>query len=199
METGRPYHQALLQLLDCYHESHPDEASVTSKIRALVQGEPRCLERDCFVPGHITASCWILSPDDEQVLLTHHRKLGRWLQLGGHADGEADVSQVALREAQEESGMERFECLGGFGSGPATQILDLDVHAIPARRREPEHEHHDIRFLFRAAPAQPLVRSEESNDLRWFHRDQLEGLDLDASTLRMWRKCDAFLGREPGR
>ena len=195
METGRPTHQALLQLLDSYHATHPDEASVTSKIRSLVRDEARCLERNCFTPGHITASCWILSPDDERVLLTHHRKLGRWLQLGGHADGDADVSRVALREAREESGMERFECLGGLGRGAADRVLDLDVHAIPARKGEPEHEHHDVRFLLRAAPGQPLVRSDESNDLRWFYRDELGGLGLDASTLRMWRKCDAFLDR----
>lgn len=197
MENERDLHrEALLQLLDAYRRAHPGEERMTRRIERLVDREPRCFERDCFAPGHITASSWILSPDDGKVLLTHHRKLGRWLQLGGHADGDGDVRAVALREACEESGMQRFECLDGLGAGRASRVLDVDVHRIPARGDEPAHEHHDIRFLLRADAGQPLVCSDESNALRWFRRDELRELGLDESVARLWRKADTLLGGE---
>ncbi len=166
------------------------ESATVSRIRDLVESEPRCFERDCYAPGHVTASCWIVAADDGRVLLTHHRKLGRWLQLGGHADGETDVLGVALREAREESGMSDFEPVPALGPDG---LLDLDVHLIPARRGEPAHEHHDVRFLLRAGAAQALARSAESIDLRWFAPAELAALDLDESVLRLHRKADTWL------
>ena len=182
---------SLLQLLAGYGATHPDEGEVTARIRDLVEREPRCFERDCYRPGHITASCWIVSADGGRVLLTHHRKLDRWLQLGGHADGESDVRAVALREAREESGMAH---LTPIPTASADGLLDLDVHQIPARPGEPAHEHHDVRFLMRALPGQPLIRSDESIDLRWFALGELGGIDLDESVLRLRRKADQWLG-----
>lgn len=184
------HRRPLLQLLARYEAAYPNEVEMTARIRSLVETEPRCFERDCYVPGHITASCWILHPDNERVLLTHHRKLGRWLQLGGHAEGESEVQRVALREAREESGMSDF---APIPVGDASGLFDLDVHLIPARVGEPAHEHHDVRFLLRASPAQALVRSEESIDLRWFWPDELAALDLDESVLRLRRKADRWL------
>ncbi len=184
------HRRPLLQLLDHYDAAHPDERAVTARVRALVDAEPRCFERDCFTPGHITASCWIVDPAGARALLTHHRKLGRWLQLGGHADGDADVFAVALREAREESGMERFEPVPALDEH---RLLDLDVHVIPARGGEPAHEHHDLRFLLRAGPDQPLVQSDESTDLRWFTTAGLTELDLDESVLRLRRKAEPWL------
>jgi 8-oxo-dGTP pyrophosphatase MutT (NUDIX family) len=192
LQQDRDLHRmSLLQLLTGYAASHGNEGAVASRILSLVEREPRCFERNCYRPGHITASCWIVSADGERVLLTHHRKLHRWLQLGGHADGETDVLSVALREAREESGMSRFSPIE---TATPDGLLDLDVHSIPERPGEPAHEHHDVRFLLRAHRDQTLVQSNESLDLRWFARKELGALDLDESVLRLRRKADQWLG-----
>ena len=179
-----------MQLLTDYGAANPHESPVTTRIRALVEAEARCFERDCYTPGHITASCWIVSADHRRVLLTHHRKLGRWLQLGGHADGETDVAEVALREAREESGLRQFSPIAAIRPDG---LLDLDVHRIPSYRDEPAHEHHDVRFLLRVATDEPLRQSAESIDLRWFASDELASLDLDESVLRLRRKAEPWL------
>ena len=164
---------------------------MVGRIQHLVANHQDCLLRRCL-PGHITAAAWILAPDRQRFLLTHHRKLNRWLQLGGHADGEAHVEQVALREAQEESGMQDFEIVSA-GAGSALLPLDVDVHMIPARGDEPEHEHHDIRFLLIAGPDQELVVSDESHDLGWFEMRDMGNVIEEESLLRMGRKAAALI------
>ena len=109
--------------------------------------------------GHFTGSAWLVSADGERVLLTHHRKLARWLQLGGHADGDADLARVALREAEEESGLS--DLVGEL------EIFDLDYHRIPARGDEPEHWHYDVRYVVRATASEGFSISEESLSLAW--------------------------------
>ncbi|MBN8480063.1 MAG: NUDIX hydrolase [Xanthomonadales bacterium] len=109
--------------------------------------------------GHFTGSAWLVSADGLRVLLTHHRKLGRWLQLGGHADGDRDLARVALREAEEESG------LADLVVDPA--IFDLDRHWIPERGSEPGHWHYDIRHVVRATGDETFTVGEESLDLAW--------------------------------
>jgi 8-oxo-dGTP pyrophosphatase MutT (NUDIX family) len=193
------HRKPLLELLARYALAHPAERPCVSRIRALVEGHEDCFERSCL-PGHVTASAWILSPDRERVLLTRHRKLGRWLQLGGHADGDANVLRVALREAREESGMTRFGVLCRADASPPSAPplpLDVDVHGIPARGDEPEHAHHDIRYLLLAAEGQRLAISAESIDLDWFDPAALGALEADESLLRLRRKAAALLGAEP--
>ncbi len=183
------HRRPLLELLERYREAHPDERVCVDRIVDLVAAHKDCFERDCL-PGHVTASSWIVSHDFENCLLTHHRKLDRWLQLGGHAQGECDVLEVALREAREESGMTHFEVVGKGGLP-----LDVDVHAIPAHGRDPAHEHHDIRFLLVAARDQPLRISGESHDLRWFPRREIPSCVTDESVLRLERKAAAWRDR----
>lgn len=131
--------------------------------------------------GHFTGSSWLVSGDGRRVLLTHHRKLGRWLQLGGHADGDEDLARVALREAEEESG------LRGLRVEP--EIFDLDRHWNPQRREVPGHWHYDVRFVVHAEGSEVFAVSEESLDLAW--RDIEEMADdesMDASLRRMARR-----------
>lgn len=182
------HRRPLLELLDRYAAAYPDEVAVTERIRQLVISRTDCFERTCR-PGHITGSAWVLSADRTKCLLLHHRKLDRWLQPGGHADGQTDVAEVALREAREESGLQHLR-LENDGIP-----IDLDVHLIPERRDssgnliEDAHEHHDLRFLFTAASHQPLVLSNESNDLRWFSYRELLNITDEESVLRMMRKA----------
>ena len=94
----------LLQKLRVYAAQFPLELETCSDYIDFVENEPDYLKRS-LQKGHVTASCWILCPERDEVLLTHHRKLGIWIQLGGHLDGGEDVLDAALREAREESGI----------------------------------------------------------------------------------------------
>ena len=199
------HRQPLLALLARYGSHFASEVEVVSRIRALVTTRPDCFERTCR-PGHITASAWIVSPDGRQCLLTHHRRLNIWVQLGGHTDGQCDVLQAALREAREESGIEhldpRTSDVGRAGDGPVLP-LDVDIHTIPARYDqsgavlEDEHEHHDIRFMMVADPTAPLRVSSESHDVRWIATSELGRFTKEESVLRMLRKSAAFWQGHP--
>jgi 8-oxo-dGTP pyrophosphatase MutT (NUDIX family) len=190
------HRRPLLDLLARYGVRHPAEAECVARIRGLVESRPECFERSCL-PGHVTASAWVISADRRRFLLAHHRKLGRWLQLGGHADGGTDVAAVALREAGEESGLGPFAILGACGPEPALPI-DVDVHRIPARSGEPAHEHHDLRFALVALGGEAR-RSAESNALRWFEMEELDSvlpaLGADEGLLRLGRKARSLLAR----
>jgi 8-oxo-dGTP pyrophosphatase MutT (NUDIX family) len=185
----------LLELLARYAAHHPDEADVVARFDALLSKHPDCFLRSC-TPGHVTASAFILSSDEDAVLLGHHRKLDRWLQLGGHADGDGDTLAVALREAREESGLEQFARPSLDRTLPLP--LDLDVHPIPARGDEPAHLHFDVRWLLIAAPGQSLRVSEESYALRWVSRKTLASFVDDASLLRMERKARTIASKVAG-
>lgn len=167
----------LLELLSRHKPIDDWEHESLERMIAFVRAHADCFERSLSI-GHITGSAWLISADGSRALLTHHRKLNMWLQLGGHADGDSDVLAVALREAREESGLERIEQV-------STEIFDVDVHAIPARRGEPEHFHYDLRFLLRAVGSEKLHISDESHELRWVTPDELKALDVDASVRRM--------------
>jgi 8-oxo-dGTP pyrophosphatase MutT (NUDIX family) len=180
----------LLDMLARYRDVFPDEAAVVDRIFALVENHANCFDRACR-PGHITAAAWILSADRGKVLLTHHRQLDRWLQLGGHADGQWQVEEVALREAREESGLARLAFVPIDG---VVMPFDIDVHDIPARYDvegqlvEDAHEHHDIRFLLITQDSTISV-SDESHDLRWCTPDEVRQLTNEESILRMLRKA----------
>jgi len=190
------HRRPLLEMLSRYRAQFPSEADVVDRIQALIEAYSNCFERSCR-PGHITGSAWIVSADRRRCLLAHHRKLDCWLQLGGHADGQPEVEQVALREAREESGMQRFDlvCIDG-----ALLPLDVDVHQIPARRNdqgqlvEDAHEHHDVRFLLIAHPDQDIRLSDESHELAWFPLDEVPRRTDEESVLRMLRKALELLG-----
>jgi 8-oxo-dGTP pyrophosphatase MutT (NUDIX family) len=185
------HRRPLLEMLAAYRATFPHEMAVVDRICSLVEEHRDCFERTCR-PGHITGAAWILSADRRQCLLTHHRKLDRWLQLGGHADGQFRVEEVALREAREESGVTAFDIVPIDG---VLMPFDLDVHQIPARY-DPEgrlledaHEHHDIRFLMVARAGQQICASDESHEIGWFTPEEVARLTNEVSVLRMLRKA----------
>jgi 8-oxo-dGTP pyrophosphatase MutT (NUDIX family) len=132
--------------------------------------------------GHFTASAWIVNKSRTHTLLTLHRKLGRWLQLGGHADGNENLIEVALKEAEEESGLTSLELVD-------STIFDLDKHIIPERPHVKEHFHFDVRYLFEADINEPLVISDESVSLAWITFDSVvDMIGYNPSILRMLEK-----------
>ena len=183
------HRRPLTELLQRHAATGPDAAGIAARFLAFIGEHDDCLLRSC-VPGHVTASAWILSSDGGSCLLTRHRKLRKWLQLGGHVDGEERVERAALREAREESGLQSFELLAPAG---LLLPLDLDVHPIPARGSEPEHLHWDVRFLLRAAPGQQLAISDESDDLRWIPAPRLAEFTQEESVLRLQRAAARWL------
>jgi 8-oxo-dGTP pyrophosphatase MutT (NUDIX family) len=180
------HRNAVLILLRKHAERVADahEAEMVAAAITFVEAEVDCLERTCG-PGHVTGSAWIVSPDRTRTLLTHHRKLGKWLQLGGHADGDPDLLAVALREAREESGLANVRAV-------RAGIFDVDRHGIPARKTEPGHDHYDLRFMIEADPHEPLVISSESKDLAWVEVSRVTSLNAEESMARMVRKTAAL-------
>ncbi len=165
----------------------PDCAAQTTeraRILAFCDAHADALLRTC-VPGHLTASALVVDAGLQRALLTHHKKLDRWLQLGGHVDGDGDLARSAWREAHEESGIEGLV----IDESP----IDLDVHTIPERRTkdgsiEPAHLHLDVRFVVYAPAGAREALSDESLALRWFAPHELHTIDVDESVLRLFRR-----------
>ncbi|GAB5559937.1 MAG: NUDIX hydrolase [Synoicihabitans sp.] len=172
----------LLELLRAHAANVSDthESNMVAATIEFVAEQPRCAERSLAV-GHLTGSAWIVDRERRLTLLTHHRKLDKWLQLGGHADGNLDLAAVAMQEAREESGLTGLRSVTGG-------LFDVDRHLIPARKADPEHWHYDLRFMIEADPAEPLVISSESNDLRWVEIAKMAEFNPEESMMRMARK-----------
>jgi 8-oxo-dGTP pyrophosphatase MutT (NUDIX family) len=182
MDNGgiHDHREIILELLNRYQPFDGNDQKQQERIKKFVLSTPNCFKRT-HLEGHITGSAWLMNKMGDKVLLTHHKKLDRWLQLGGHADGDTDIFKVALREAQEESGLEAIEAV-------SLDIFDVDVHLIPGYGLEPEHFHYDIRFAMQANGGEDFVVSPESRELAWVPVDQVEKWSKEESLLRMARK-----------
>lgn len=176
---------ALAQALGVYLERWPVEADRVAEFLGLLQ-DPRDPFLRQRLEGHFTGSAWVVGADGRRALLTHHRKLDRWLQPGGHADGDADLARVALREAEEETGVVGLQLEDGV-------IFDLDRHWIPERDQVPGHWHYDVRYVVRAGADERFVVSAESHDLAW---REVEAIAADpASDESMRRMAGKWLAR----
>lgn len=163
-----------------YGRRHPDEAATAAAFSALLRDPTDPFVR-ARLAGHFTASAWLVDRSGTRLLMTHHRKLGLWLQLGGHADGDRALARVALREAEEESG------LTGLSVEPG--VFDLDRHWIPEHKGVPGHWHHDVRYVVRTGAGEDFVVSDESHALAWRPIADIAADSIyDASLRRMARK-----------
>ena len=163
-----------------YASHWPEEAATVELFRILLADAADPFRRERLA-GHFTASCWLVDRTAARVLLTHHRKLGLWLQLGGHADGERDLRIAALKEAEEESGLSGLSIENG--------IFDLDRHWIPEHKGVQAHWHYDVRYIVHAGLDEAYTVSEESHDLAWRSIGELAGeAGTDPSVRRMAQK-----------
>lgn len=175
--------RSLIDALIRYEQASPEQSPCAARIRELVEREPRCAERDCF-PAHLTGSAWVVNGSGDKALLLHHAKLQKWLQPGGHADGDFDLLGVALREASEESGLASLRSF-------SLEVFDVDIHPIPARGSTPDHFHYDVRFVLMADEREELKESDESRGLQWVPLDDLERFTEEVSVTRLrekWRR-----------
>ena len=169
----------ILDLLSSYIPSREEELGTLSRFCTFVSENSHCFARD-LKQGHVTGSAWIIDKTRSYALFTHHRKLNKWLQLGGHADGDCDIFAVALKEAKEESGLQNITAL-------SREIFDIDIHLVQDRTHG-EHYHYDVRFLFEADRTEQLVISHESKELKWMPLDEIVHLTTEPSVLRMLNK-----------
>lgn len=175
----------LLAQLEAYRPVDALEARHHEAIVELVAHAPGAFDRAYFTPGHVTASCFIVH--GTTLLLHHHRRLNRWLQMGGHVEREERPEEAALREGSEESGLPDL-ALAMDG------IFDLDVHVIPAAKGEPEHRHYDVRYVARTAvPDAVVIDRAESNDVAWVPLERAEALMNEAASSRVIQKIRSRL------
>ena len=155
------------------HSANAGAKRNANQVAAFTAGESRPWSR-APLSGHLTASAWVLDGTHTHAAMIHHRKLGRWLQPGGHIEDEdASWRAAAQREVTEEIGLTAFIALPD-----AENLFDVDVHAIPARRDVPAHLHYDLRFLFVADVDTALddelkLNADEAHDCRWFRLTDL--------------------------
>ncbi|HYQ00881.1 MAG TPA: NUDIX hydrolase [Polyangiaceae bacterium] len=178
----------LREQLGGYQAANATEAAFVERMVELSRAELAC-ERSHFVPGHFTASAFVLSPDRRELVLIHHKKLGIWVQPGGHVEPtDADLLGSARREVLEEVGLSELEA---FSGSDRSLLFDVDIHLIPARKADPAHEHFDVRFAF-VAKTRTLVHSDEVADLRWVPLNAVEEMGTDESVLRAVGKLRAL-------
>lgn len=170
----------LISQIENYLPFDQTENEMSKRMLDFIEQHDDCFERSLLI-GHITASAWIINETDQQVLLLHHKKLDKWLQPGGHCDGEEDVFAVAQKEVLEETGIDV--------GAQKEQIFDLDIHTIPERKGIPSHEHFDVRFKFVLKHRVDFIQNEESNGLAWIPLESIEELTAEPSIIRMAKKC----------
>jgi 8-oxo-dGTP pyrophosphatase MutT (NUDIX family) len=176
------HRQELLQLLDRHATRFIDEAGYVARARAFVESNMDVFNRE-HRPMHVTGSAWVVSPDFSQVLILHHVKQDQWFQPGGHADGDADIMRVALRETSEETGLQP-----GQINLLSSEIFDVDMHAIPASEHDTWHEHIDIRFLVQIDSRLPVPGSDEAHEVLWVNLREASVYNNNRSTWRMVEK-----------
>jgi len=176
------HRQQLLDLLKRYRTRFMDEAGFRVRAIDFVERHEDCFFRELW-PVHVTGSTWVVNSRRDKVLLLHHKKLDQWFQPGGHADGDADILKVALKETSEETGLDP-----DYISLVSDNVFDVDIHTIQANTQDPRHEHIDVRFLVEIDDSVVVPGNDESHDVVWVSLNQVSRYNNNRSTYRMIEK-----------
>jgi 8-oxo-dGTP pyrophosphatase MutT (NUDIX family) len=172
--------------IESYATTDPREAAYRTRMLELLDSAS-AFQSTHFVPGHFTASAFVLSPERDALLLILHKKLGLWLQPGGHVEAsDASLLEAARREVAEEVAAE-------LEPDPLATPFDLDVHRIPPYGEKPAHEHFDVRFRF-FARSRIFSASDEVVRAEWVPLSRLAEVTRDVSVLRAALKLGAAGG-----
>lgn len=173
----------LLKALDAYLTLFPDEIKTVQRTRDFLTDSENPFPKS-NLPGQVTASAIPYRPDTGEILFIWHEKLQRWLQPGGHVEGEDDsLEAAAIRELEEETEIQ----IDGLHNQSTGQLIDLDIHPIPEKGLYPEHFHYDFRFVFEISKETGIPVKH-----RWFTIEELIASG-DASLSRYARKLKAQL------
>jgi len=182
----------LIEILNNYVTGDGQEREDVGVIRGFVEQFENIFVRDCL-SAHMTGSALVVNPDTRQVLLHNHIKLNRWLQFGGHADGETDMAKVAMKEAREETGLTDLV----FANPEMAKMpIDIEVQTIPEKNGVPEHKHLDFRYvIYTKATEVPKPDEGESQDLKFFGFEELALLTdkLDPALIRLVLKAKKLI------
>lgn len=159
-----------------------DEAAFVTQARAFVEANANCFDRE-LLTGHVTGSAWVVNPARSHALMLHHRKLDQWFQPGGHADGDADIVRVALKETSEETGLDASHV-----RLVSPEVFDVDIHTVPEGPHMGRVYHFDIRFLVEVDDDAPIEGNDESHDILWVPLHQVSRFNNNRSTYRMVEK-----------
>ena len=176
------HRQELLNLLKQYHTRYMEESAYVRRAIDYIELHEDCFYRELW-PMHVTGSAWVMNSDRDKILMLHHKKHDQWFQPGGHADGDADIVRVALREASEETGIDISQV-----KLVSSNLFDVDIHDISAMGSDPQHSHIDIRFLMEIDEDLVLPGNDESNQVQWVSVHEVARYNNNLSTVRMLAK-----------
>lgn len=190
--NSQRYHY-IENVLSTYRPDGKAEKTAVDTIQKLLSSPVDLLDNKTSI-GHFTGSGLVIHVPSQRFLLHLHKKLNLWLQFGGHADGEGDLSKVALRETIEETGLPDLQW---YPDQLNPTPLDIDAHIIPARSDMPEHYHLDFRYLLTTNSPEGTFHehTSESTQFRWFLFSEVSNLapTMDPSLLRLVKKADRLL------
>lgn len=175
-----------MELLKHYNPQTEQEKNFKGRMLRLYRDKSNLAFMRKSIEAHFTASAWIINPENREVLLIHHKKLNKWLQPGGHADGEVDLEKVARKEAREETSLHNLQLA-------TSDVFDIDIHLIPEHKGIQEHYHYDVRFAYFCTCKDDTQINSESNSFQWIKIDQVKTLTKEPSILRMVKKTKSIL------
>lgn len=171
----------ILEALKIYTPTDELEKKDVQRTTAFIESGINCFDLS-NLEGHVTGSAFVINSAGDKALLMHHKKLGIWVQPGGHSDGNEGTWDVAMREVMEETGLSDVDFV-------TRDVFDVDIQQIPfnAIKSEPAHVHYDIRFLIQSKN-DTLTMNGESLDLRWLSLTDLEDFPIGSEVWRMVHK-----------
>ncbi|RUA32654.1 MAG: NUDIX hydrolase [Bacteroidetes bacterium] len=178
-----------MEILKQYSAQSDKEKEFKNKMLLLYNSKKEKAFSRSNLEAHFTASAWIINPNTHEILLLHHKKLNKWLQAGGHADGETNLEKVARKEAKEETGLVNLQLI-------SNSLFDIDIHLIPENKGIPEHYHYDVRFAYFCTENEKTQINSESNDFKWVDINKVEQHTQEPSIIRMVEKSKTLLNEK---